>query len=80
MYHWSKLEFYDRPYFGEHVEARFKNAIDDMREAATCFALGRWTGVAHHCMGIVQEGMIELGKHLGCTLDIYLDDWNKMLE
>jgi hypothetical protein len=51
-----------------------------MREAATCYALGRWTGVAHHCMGIVQEGMVELGKNLDCTLDIYLADWNKMLE
>src|SRR5437899_2779768 len=51
-----------------------------MREAATCFALNRWTGVVHHCMGIVQEGMIELGKHLECSLDKYLHDWNEMLD
>lgn len=75
----SKVEFYDRPYFGEDVESRFQEATDDMREAATCFALGRWTAVVHHCMGIVQVGMIELGKDLGCQLDKYLHDWNDML-
>jgi hypothetical protein len=75
----SKAEFYDSPYFGEEVEKRFSGAVEDMREAGTCFALGRWTGVVHHCMGIVQEGMTELGKDLGCQLDIYLHDWNKMI-
>jgi hypothetical protein len=75
----SKIEYYDRAYFTEKVEARFKDAIDDMREAATCFALGRWTGVAHHCMGVVQEGMIALGSDLGRPLDKYLHDWNDMI-
>ena len=75
----SKIEYYDKPYFGENVEARFKDAIDDMREAATCFALNRWTGVVHHCMGVVQVGMIDLGNNLGCPLDKYLHDWNEMM-
>jgi hypothetical protein len=75
----SKIKYYDRPYFGESVESRFLGARDDMREAATCFALGRWTAVVHHCMAIVQWGMIELGKDLNCELDKYLHDWNDML-
>ena len=74
----SKVEYFDKPYFGEKTEARFQDAVDDMREAGSCFALGRWTGVVHHCMGVVQEGMIELGKDLGASLDEYLHDWNDM--
>ena len=74
----SKLEYFDKPYFGEKVETRFKDALDDMREAGNCFALNRWTGVVHHCMAIVQVGMVELGKDLEAPLDEYLHDWNDM--
>ena len=75
----SKFEYFDQPYFGEKVEARFKDAVDDMREAGNCFALGRWAGVVHHCMAIVHTGMVALGKDLRCSLDEYLHDWNGML-
>lgn len=75
----SKFEYYDKPYFAEKIETRFKDAFDDMREAGNCFALGRWTGVVHHCMAIVQTGILELGKDLNCSLDEYLHDWNEML-
>jgi hypothetical protein len=30
-------------------------------------------------MGVVQQGMIELGKDLGCSLDKFLHDWNGMM-
>src|ERR1700689_2991984 len=65
----SKIEYYDSGWFGDKIETRFVEAVDDMREAATCFALGRWTAVAHHCMGVVQRGMIVLGTELDCQLD-----------
>jgi hypothetical protein len=75
----NKLEFYDQPWFGESVEARFDNARDDMREAANCFALARNGGVVLHCMGIVQTGLEALAKHLRIKIDIQVDDWNQII-
>jgi hypothetical protein len=75
----GKVDFYDKPIFGVAVEERFDKAIDDIREAGNCFALRRWTGVVHHCMGIIQEGLGVLAKHLGITIDIFVDDWNGII-
>src|SRR5437870_1879542 len=65
----SKVEYYDEPIFGEAVEKRFYRAIDDIRAAGNCFALGQWTGVVYHCMAVIQEGLTRLAKHLGITID-----------
>ena len=75
----SKTDYYDRPIFGTEVENRFTDAIDDIREAGNCFALGRWTGVVHHCMGIMQVALAHLAKHLEIEIDIYVDDWNNII-
>ena len=75
----NKVEFYDKPWFGESVEDRFHKAVDDMREATKCFALGRYSGVVLHCMGIVQAGLEELAKDLRVKIDIQVDDWNNII-
>jgi hypothetical protein len=74
-----RVDFYDKPIFGEKVERRFSSAIADIREAGNCFALGRWTGVVHHCMGAVQVGLTVLAEHLGISIDILVDDWNTII-
>jgi hypothetical protein len=75
----SKIEFYDNPWFGEEIETRFPDARDDMREAGRCFAVGAYSGVVLHCMGIVQTGLEELAHHLGRKIDIQIDDWNTII-
>lgn len=75
----SKLEFYDKPYFGESIEARFQNAREDIQEAGRCFAVGSYGGVFLHCMGIVQAALEELAAHLRVKIDIQIDDWNSII-
>lgn len=75
----AKVEYYDKPIFGKKVEDRFSDSIDDIREAGNCYALGRWTGVVHHCMGIVQCGLMAVASHFGSQIDIYLHDWNTII-
>ncbi|MFZ0888451.1 MAG: hypothetical protein WA005_08365 [Candidatus Binataceae bacterium] len=54
--------------FGSRVRIRFPSAADDIQEAGSCFALRRWTATVHHCMGIMQAGLIALAKHLHRTV------------
>jgi hypothetical protein len=53
--------------------------VDDLREAGRCFALGRYSGVVLHCMGVVQAGLEELARHLHIKINIQVDDWNNII-
>jgi hypothetical protein len=75
----SKVGYYDQPFFGIEVEVKFPEALDDMREAGRCFALGRYSGVVLHCMGIVQCGLIKFAKPFRISIDIQMDDWNTII-
>lgn len=75
----SRLQHFDGPYFGEHVERAFPSAVDDMREAGTCFALGRWNAVAYHSMGVMQVGLVALARHLKCQVDLNVETWDPII-
>src|SRR5262245_32040878 len=75
----SKVDFYDQPIFGEEVEAKFPEAINDIRDAGVCYAVGCSTAVVHHCMGVVQVGLIALANDLGLSLNIHLDTWENII-
>jgi hypothetical protein len=75
----SKTGYYDQPFFGLEVEEAFPDAIDDIREAGRCFAVGRYSGVVLHCMGIVQFGLIRFAKPFRLAIDIQTDDWNTII-
>lgn len=75
----SKVGYYDEPFFGPEIETRFKPCVEDLREAGRCFALGRYTGVVLHCMGIVQVGLEALARNLRIRIDIQVDDWNAII-
>jgi hypothetical protein len=74
-------DYYDKPQlFGPIVDRKFPKACDDIREAGTCLALGRWPAVVHHSMAVAQIGLTALGKHLRCKIDIHVDTWEQMFQ
>ena len=66
--------------FGEEVFFKIPDALTDVYEAGSCFAVGRAGGTVYHCMGIMQAALFQVGKELGCTIDLELDDWKKVAD
>jgi len=62
----SEASFYKEPLNGvaEVVGDRFPSTLEDLREAAKCYALGRSAASVFHCMRAVEVGLIALGKIL----------------
>ncbi len=62
--------------FSVEVFLKIPEATDDIYEAGSCLAAGRAGGTVYHCMGIMQAVFFKVGRELGCTIDLELDDWN----
>ena len=76
-----RSEYYDQQNYSVHLVAkRFPSACDDIIEVGNCFALGRWTATVHHCIGVMQVGLIALAKHLKQPIDINVDDWGQIID
>lgn len=72
--------YYDQPeLFGSLVAKRFPSAIDDIVEPGNCLAFGRWSAVVHHCMGIMQSGLIALARHLNRGINVHVDTWEDII-
>lgn len=54
--------------FGEEVMRRFWSAEYDVREAALCFAVGRYTATVMHCMRVLEVGLRALAAAIGAKL------------
>jgi HEPN domain-containing protein len=86
----SKLKFYDHPAaFGELVHQKFPSAEYDIREAANCFALDRYTATVMHSMRVLEVGLDALGHAVkvkrsprgwGTDLNIFSTAWEKHLK
>jgi hypothetical protein len=63
---YSEATYYREPLDGitEDVENRFSSTLEDLREAARCYALGRSAASVFHAMRAVEVGLIALGKDL----------------
>jgi hypothetical protein len=74
----DRAKFFTEPMqFGERVNDRFKDAIDDIEEAGKCLALGRATGCVLHTMRVLEVGL----KALARALDIpYAPSWESYLK
>jgi hypothetical protein len=51
--------------FSGTVCQRYAVAVDDMQEAAKCFALGRYTACVFHLMRVLEAGVHDLGRIAG---------------
>jgi hypothetical protein len=86
----NKLKHYDQAApFGAEVAQKFPCAEFDIREAANCFALGRYTATVMHCMRVLEKGLDALGKAVkakkthrgwGNDLNAFADAWEKQLK
>ena len=62
----AEAEYYREPLSGltEEVEERFSSTLEDLREAAKCYALGRSVPSVFHAMRAAEAGLLALGKDL----------------
>ena len=65
-------KYYDYPLmFGAHFLTEFpKSAIVEMSEVGRCYACGRWTACAFHCMRVAEYGLRRLFKIAGAKLPV----------
>jgi hypothetical protein len=80
-----KVKFYENnSLFGENVQTNFPSAVDDIKEAGSCFATGRATACVFHCMRVVEHGLRSLAKDLRVRLPkkrhIDLEDWGGLID
>ena len=63
---YSEAAYYREPLDGitEDVENQFSSTLEDLREAAKCYALGRSAASVFHAMRAAEVGLIALGKDL----------------
>lgn len=72
--------------FGATVSRCFPSAVNDVEEASTCYALGRYTACVFHLMRTMEAGLQELGTVLGVTFanekvwQNILDEVNKQIK
>jgi hypothetical protein len=84
----------DQAEYWEHVEmfgqdfliSADKSALAEMMEAGNCFAAGRYTASAYHCMRVSEFGLRKLAKKFGVTIrnngkpcPIDYGTWNKVI-
>jgi hypothetical protein len=64
-----RAEFYEQEsLFGPKVRENFPSAAYDIREAGSCYALGRWTACVFHLMRALESALATLGALFGETL------------
>ncbi len=79
----NKSEFYRQaePPFGKQVEIKFSSLIDEISEAAKCYALGRATACAFHSIRCLEAGVGAMSRCLGIPDPTKASDrnWGRML-
>jgi len=65
----NEAEWYEKEdSFGIKVSKAFPSAKDDIKEAATCYATGRYTACVFHSMRILEHGLRVLAKDVCVTI------------
>lgn len=59
--------------FGMDVSKAFPLAVQDIKEAGTCYATGRYTACVFHSMRVVEHGLRALAKNV--ELSFGVDQW-----
>jgi hypothetical protein len=64
--------------FGSDVTAAFPSAIDDIRNAGTCFAVEQWDASVFHLMKTLERGLHALAARFGVTFE--QANWHNVIE
>jgi HEPN domain-containing protein len=74
----EKKEYYRQDnLFGEKVAERFNSAVDDIKEAGTCYALGRHTACVFHLQRVMEIGLKALAEPIG---ESHNPSWDAILQ
>lgn len=75
----QKVELWNKQFpFGESAQ-KLAGSAEDIREAAYCFALTRWTACVFHLMRVMEIGVQKLGDKLGVRL-VEEKNWQNILD
>lgn len=79
----SKASYFNHPaLFGEKVHQAFESARGDIKEAGSCYALGRNTACVFHLVRAFEHGLRALCKRMGIRptkLPIEYQDWSNVI-
>jgi hypothetical protein len=64
--------------FGPEVTIAFPSAIDDIRNAGTCFAVEQWDACAFHLMRVLERGLRVLATKFSVTFNN--TTWHNIIE
>ena len=71
------VDYYKRPtLFGQAVNDKFPNAIDDIQDAGSCLAVGQSTACVMHLMRVMEAGLKALARDLKIP---YAPSWESYL-
>src|ERR1039458_4290163 len=72
----TKADFWENEeHFGSAVTEKIDAARTDIREACSCFAVGRYTATVYHCIGIMQAALVKLAQRISSErIDLEVDD------
>ncbi|HEX3363964.1 hypothetical protein [Phenylobacterium sp.] len=72
-------EYFDQEaLFGPEVYEAFVTPREDIREAGSCYALGRYTACVHHCMRALEPALEVMASDLNVPFGV--DHWNALIE
>lgn len=76
----AEAAYYREPLDGvtEEVQERFSSTLDDLRESARCYALGRSAASVFHAMRAVEVALIALGRDLNVP-SANTKNWQELL-
>lgn len=65
----DRVPYYEAVHlFGDQVHDHFFSAAYDIREAGTCYSLGRWTACVFHLMRVLEIALAVMGKVFDVSL------------
>jgi len=67
----KQAQWYDKENaFGDKVSNAFRSAVEDIKEAGTCYATGRYTACVFHLMRVLEHGLRALAKDVELSFDV----------
>jgi hypothetical protein len=74
----EKFRYYDSVWFGLDTIDKFPSILFDIKEAGSCFALGKNTASVFHLMRVLECGLNSLARYF--SIDFSHTNWHPIIE
>lgn len=75
----SKIDYFEKDdLFGSEVTSSFPSAVEDVRNAGTCFAVEQWDASVFHLMRVLERGLRVLATKF--TIPFQNTTWHTVIE